>query len=265
MKLPFPDADPQTLLLYHFNEVQNVTRIKDSSPNHNDATITGTHYQFVPSTIIDLPTPTPTPGLLPDVRVNKIKKDMSKREILVGVCNDGPVGISQPFNVKLVWQDKTHAFTTESYAPNSCVPVTLSCLGWQNICLWPSIAATADSDNAVEESNEKNNSLTVEFPNRAPEVVIGQLKEGKKGKQYDENIGGFDWDLGDVLSLTTTPLPKGLSLVNCKQSEELFEGKPSYNCTITGKPKKSGKSSFTVTIKDTRGGIGRAKGIIVIK
>lgn len=284
IKLPY-QVNADALALWHMDSPSGSSTTPDASTAHNDLKVIGVNYfYFVPSTIVPLPstpnptpsltptptlspssTPTPTPGLLPDVRVNGISKDLTKRELRVDVCNDGPVGISQPFNVKMVWQDKTHSFSTQSYAPKSCAPVTLSCQGWHNVCLWPSITATADSDNAVEESNEKNNSLTVKFSNQAPEVVIGELKKGKKGQQYDENIGGFDWDLGDVLSLTTTPLPQGLSLANCKQSEELYEGKPSYNCAITGKPKKSGKSLFTVTIKDNRGGIGQGKGTIVIK
>lgn len=101
-----------------------------------------------------------------DLRINSIRKNNLKNELVVEVCNDGGLGITIPFIVALTGPQNTDqwSFSTQGYSKQYCANVALSCPVMGTTCYWPTITAIADSKNVIPETNEANNSLEATIP-----------------------------------------------------------------------------------------------------
>lgn len=111
------------------------------------------------------PTPTTAP-IQVDLRINSIKKDNLKNELVVEVCNDGAAPITVPFTVAIAGPQTSDqwSFDTQGYGEQYCAKVALSCPVMGTTCYWPKITATADSKNIIPETNEANNSFDALLP-----------------------------------------------------------------------------------------------------
>lgn len=113
------------------------------------------------------PSPTTTPpSPQADLRINSIKKDNLKNELVVEVCNDGDVEVTVPFIVALAGPQSTDqwSFSSQGYSKQYCANVSLSCPVMGTTCYWPNITAIADSKNVIPETNEANNSFDATLP-----------------------------------------------------------------------------------------------------
>lgn len=89
--------------------------------------------------------------------------------------------------------------------------------------------------------------------NKAPTVITTQLKEGTVGASYGSQILVMDENPNDSLSvsITTTELPRGLSLV--KTSEYIQNNIRYATYELTGIPKNAERFNPEVTVRDQYG------------
>ncbi len=88
--------------------------------------------------------------------------------------------------------------------------------------------------------------------NHNPYFMNHFLKLGTQGKSYSVKVKAIDRDEQNVLSMSATGLPGGLSLTNC--SQEKNNNRTTLTCYITGTPITSGNSTVTLKVTDNHGG-----------
>jgi len=84
-------------------------------------------------------------------------------------------------------------------------------------------------------------------PGRSPQLLTKNLPDARITEDYQAEITAVDADTADVVSLTITGLPSGLSLESCS-------GTNTTTCLISGVPTTRGAYSLTATAVDQYGG-----------
>lgn len=115
--------------------------------------------------------------------------------------------------------------------------------------LYPVTLTITDNQGA---SSSKNFTLKVKpEPNAAPYITTAYLTNATVGTVYSQPIVSMDENQTDTLTLTSTPLPQGLSLGTCTSTTA--NDKRRMLCYISGTPVVAGTYTVTLTVTDNRG------------
>ncbi len=89
--------------------------------------------------------------------------------------------------------------------------------------------------------------------NTAPVLRTRFLAGGSVGAEYSYTLTGYDYDLGDSLTMLSSGLPDGLSIEGCTNTS--LGSQVRAFCDLTGVPTQAGSYQVTITIVDQAGAI----------
>ena len=87
--------------------------------------------------------------------------------------------------------------------------------------------------------------------NTKPKIKITKkVLISKNAKEYFNYFTATDTDTSDVLKMSVTGLPDGITLKSCNNTKN--DNEVSLKCQVSGTPNKKGKYSITITVSDDK-------------